>query len=201
MLHQLSQMITDKSLKKNWISNDQREICCYAIERRLGSTLFLLLLLLVALVAGEFLRTISFVSVFFVFRRRMGGWHANSALLCFILSLSIVLISIFFIGPAAERLPFSVILSVNILFSVILFILPPAFPPQLHFTAEESRANTKRKNILLLILMALQILLGLTKASKILTYIALSLIATFITVMIQALVNKNRKKESRHEST
>ena len=137
----MSQMITDKSLKKNWISNDQREICCYAIERRLGSTLFLLLLLLVALVAGEFLRTISFVSVFFVFRRRMGGWHANSALLCFILSLSIVLISIFFIGPAAERLPFSVILSVNILFSVILFILPPA--AAFHGRGKPSQYKTK----------------------------------------------------------
>lgn len=152
--HKLAQMAVDR----DWIPYDQLEWCQYVIEKYLGTLSFFTVVLLLALAFGRLPETAAFLLPAYLLRKRIGGWHAPSAVLCQLMSVGLTAVAVLILGPLAERVNPTAILAAGEALSVALLIVHPVYPPQLHFSAEIVGQNHWRKNALTGALMLLQVL-------------------------------------------
>lgn len=191
--------LTGYCVAKNWIDDSKFAWCSYAIEKQIGASIFFVITLIIALIFSSFVETISFAAVFYIFRSRMGGWHAKHAWSCQMISTGITVLVILLIGPAIERInPFPVLIANFVLIAGML-IIKPVYPLQVHFTQEEMHANYRQKNKMLLILSLIQAISCIFISSKITIYSFLGLIATAITVVLEY-ITQFRKDGADYES-
>ena len=108
-MHKVSIILTNACISQKWIAEDRKEWCIYAIETKMQAISLFTLLTIISLALDVFLETFTYSWVLYILRRKIGGWHAPTAWLCQIISISMVLSTVFFIGPLFEMLPFPVI--------------------------------------------------------------------------------------------
>lgn len=193
MMHRLSNELATYCINRRWIDECNHSWCRYAIEKKLGLFLFLVLLFIGAIITTCFIESYTFAIVFYIFRKNMGGWHAKKAWSCQIIGFAIVIIAVRWIGPALEIVNISVIYIFDLALIGYSFILKPAYPAQLHFTQNEVKANIKKKNKILLVLLLFQNVALLILGPLILIYSFIGLTIAVISVIIEKL----HKKEER----
>ena len=198
MFHNFAVFLTGHFLKQDIIEETQVPFCCYKLEQLIGSGIFAFILLLISIATESYLEIISFSISASVFRRHMGGWHAPSAWLCQIMSILLVLLAVFFVGPIIETLgnP-AIVFSSAIALTLISLFISPAFPPQMHMSKTEIFANQRLKNIYLLILLLVQLISYLCLDYRISIYSALGLVITVFTVLLEK--TKRCRKDDPHE--
>lgn len=189
-MHKLAYQIASHSVARGWIGDDDLAICCYAVERRLLSAFFFLVLSLTVAPLKKIPEAIIFASVVLAFRQRMGGIHANNEWTCLFISISSVLISVAILGPYFGRLSVKVIYTFCVVVVTFTFFLEPSYPPQVHFDQQAIVANTKRKNVLLAMLALLQIVSVRWFGSFFIIYSSLGLSFVDITVIIGKYIHR-----------
>lgn len=192
-MHRLACQIAAYSANRGWIDNVECAICCYAFERRLMQVVFLLVQVLIYAPTGKIPEAFIYITVVFLFRRRIGGIHANSAWLCQVISTAVVLISVFFLGPLVEKLPPKSICVFDTLLILGLFFIKPSYPIQVHFSPHDIEGNIRRKNILLILLIIAQALTAEWFGMLFITYSSLGLLLVILAVLIGNICEREGK--------
>lgn len=192
-MHRIAYRIAAYSAVHGWINTDDRAICCYAFERHLLTSFFLLTQLLIYAPTGKIAEAFIFIAVALTFRHRMGGIHANSAWLCQVVSTLAVLLSVFVLGPLIGRLPPLIIIMGDGLLILLSFLLKPSFPPQVHFTQQDIAANIQRKRIMLVALILVQVMSIRLINMLFVIYSSVGLLFVIITVILGKLIYRKGK--------
>lgn len=146
--------ITKFFVKKRWIEPEQSSWFCYCIEKKLLTTFISIPAFGLALYLAGFWPSIIFFGSYFYLRSYANGFHANSPLICFILSL---ILEIFFLGivyPAVTAFPLLswILNGINL---ILIILLAPFNHPKMHLTTEELKGCRKiliRRVVVLLFL-------------------------------------------------
>lgn len=197
-MHTLSIAIAEASISRGWIKAQDKLWCAYAVEKKLISLCFFMLMIPLAVVLDVLPQAAVFSCVFYLLRRRFGGWHAPYAWLCQVISIALVLAVTLLVGPAMMKFPSLVIWGMDAVVVAIAIMRPPVYPPQLHFDQEIKRANTKKKNLLLIIVLALQLGVGIF-VKAVLVYSFFAVLAGVISVYIEILQQRIYRKKDSYE--
>lgn len=191
-MHKLSLAIANSCIRRNWIPESDRLWCIYVVETKLLSLMFFICLGFLAAIMNILPQTAIFSFVFYSLRKRYGGWHAPCAWLCQLLSLLLVLVVVFEIGPATLMLPAYIVWTVDVTIMVVALVQAPIYPVQAHFDEAAIHANTHKKNQIILIIMAAQLCLGPVYRTF-LVYSMLAVFAGVLSVYIEVINQRYRK--------
>ena len=197
MIRRQAERLTEICCKRNWIDENARAWCIYALEKWIGLTLFFTAVLVWMLLSGRYLETVAFLGPFYLIRRRMGGCHAKSACACFFISLGLVVFVSRFLGEWLMLLPLRLLLMLDCTVTVILLVLSPAYPPQVNFGEAEREANNKRKNILLIAVLLVQLASVYFVDTRVLSHSLCGLTLSAATIIIQKNILKRSAQDEK----
>lgn len=193
MIQKIASSLTVYSVSHNWISSSKTQWCQYALEKWLGMLVFVAICCLFAAITSTWIEVLIFTSVLYLFRRRLGGWHARTFCYCQLISIGTVIATILFIGPLLEFVAATTLIILDISIIICTYALRPIYPGSAHFTQDITLANTKKKDHLLLILVIFQCIFLKLDFSLFLTYSFLGLAIADISVLLQ--YYKTRREE------
>ncbi len=194
-MHKLAIAIAESSVRRNWISEDDKLWCAYAFEKKLLFFAFLLLLAPLTVMIGTLKETAIFVCAFYVLRRRIGGWHAPHAWLCQLLSMALVMAIELVIGPMLMEANAVLLGLIDSLVMIAGLIQSPVYPAQTHFDDDVIHANNVKKNQVLVCIIGLQCLLGAWD-SGIVVYSLLAVSTGILSVYIEKLVQYSKRRKN-----
>lgn len=93
----------------------------------------------------------------YLVRGRIGGWHAPYAWLCILLTTVETLTVLYIVAPVLMGINPFFIWVLNLLLLLIALRTDPIYPPQLHFDQEVVSANRRKKNLILVCILLIQI--------------------------------------------
>ena len=168
MLHKCAEELADICCKRGWIQEGLRPWCIYSLEKWLSIMLFFSAAIVWASFSDLYVETVSFLIPFYSLRRRLGGCHTKNAYFCFFISIISVMI----------------LMIVDSIVVIIAIVIRPTYPPQVHFTQKEITANFYKKNDLINIFFAIQLISGFF-GKQILAYSLCGISFCITTVIIQ----------------
>lgn len=157
MYSKLSNKISLTLASRGLIAEDEINWCAYILVRWLSTLTLCLLFLIAVLILGRFFRLICFCIPLLLLRRRIGGWHTKHIWSCQLLSLSVPLFFVYIVGPRISLLDYWIVALGCLSINVTALILKPIYPPQTHFDKAVACANSKKKNQLVLLIVAFQV--------------------------------------------
>lgn len=83
------------------------------------------------------------------------------------------------------QLPTLVVIIIDVVLIISAAVIQPAYPKQLRFTSNEIRANVKKKNLVLVFVLIVQIAAIFFGNKTILTYSFFGVMLTVVSVLIQ----------------
>ena len=182
MIHAMSKRLTKTFFANGWIKDNQIDWCIYSIEKAISWCFFSTIVLIYVLISKKTMEAISFISVFCLFRQHLGGYHTKHHWSCQILSVGLVVAICSLIGPIAEKLNFGFLLFANGCALIILFLMKPSFPKQMHLTSDEEEFHKRRVKELVVVCAGMQCLIALFSKNAY-VYTLLGLIAIIISVV------------------
>ena len=137
-----------------------------------------------------------------ILRKRMGGWHATSPIICQILSLATVHTSLL-VSDVLQymNIDFKEKHSIRLALLVVTAVMPPAYPKQLHYSQNEKLLVSIWKIIDLLILAVMQIVLIKYERYKYVLNTIMGLITADVLVVLEHFINTFRKDDSNERKT
>ena len=196
MVHILAVHLSSFLVKRGWVEKELLNWCVYALEKRLGLFFLLSFLTIWMIISHLYLETISFWVPLYLLRRRIGGWHAKNAIVCFGLSVGIVMISSSILGRLFSELPTFVLLTIDAIMILFARCLQPEYPPQLSFTEEEKAENCRIKNRLLLFVFLMQCFSLVFFDSRILAHSFCAVIICVVAVLLQKTERKGKNEKT-----
>ena len=193
MIHKGAEAIANICCNRGWVQKDLQSWCIYTLEKWLGILLFISSILLWTILSGLYLETISFLIPFYFLRRRAGGCHADSSHTCFIISISLIIIVSSIVGAWLLAFPIWILVIADVIVVAIALFLPPAYPPQVHFTEMEKDANSRKKNSLLMLYFSLQLCSVFFFGNRVLAYSLCGIAFCVVTIIIQKQKRKNEE--------
>lgn len=197
-MHNLSLKITERCFTRGWISEEERIWCAYALEQKLLTVFFFLILIPLVFVLGVLPEAIIFSFVFYFFRRRCGGWHAPYAWLCQGISIILVLVAVVLVGPILMEIPTKSIWAMNLTSMLIAFIRKPVYQPKMHFDLKVTMANNRKKQKFLFVLLITQVVVGYF-FKGVIVYSFLGVLAGVTSVYIELTKQYIIRKREHHE--
>ena len=192
MHHNLAKKAANICLNKDWIVFEQYDWCIYAFERRINAIPMFALALCIAVLTRKTAEVLSFLGSFIMLRRRIGGWHSKRAWGCQIISITVILLALFLIGPNIETLDLQQIVLLDTLIILVCAAIRPIYPLQLHFTDEVIAANNKKKHYVLFVIVLIQMLSCILKKYVILIYSFLGMSVALV-ALVAEWINHYRK--------
>lgn len=182
MIHAMSRKLTNIFYRNSWIRKDQIAWCIYGVEKAISWCFFCAMIMIYICISKKVVETFLFISVFYLFRQHLGGYHTKHHWSCQILSVGLVVAICSLIGPIIENLDSCFLYFVNIYDLIILFFLEPSFPKQMHLTEKEKRFHKYRIKELVFICAGAQYLIVWFNKTYF-VYTLLSLIVVIISVL------------------
>lgn len=155
MLQKVSFRLTEWFYHHKWIEENNYTWCLYVVEKKLLQICFLLILSVCCILSKQYLNTFVFMATLYLVRGRIGGWHAPYAWLCILLTTVETLTVLYIVAPVLMK-PFFT-WALNLLLLLITLRTDPIYPPQLHFDQEVISANRRKKNLILVCILLIQI--------------------------------------------
>ena len=124
----LSSNISKKLYDNGFIQKNDIEICRYGIEIFISTVLEISSILLISIFAKNFFETIMYFAAFIPLRLYAGGYHADTRLRCYLISLGVYFLFSFVI----DIIPRQAYLTTNLLCTTISFITVITFAPIIH---------------------------------------------------------------------
>lgn len=199
-MHKVSVCFAEACCSRGWITTEDTPWCAYAMERKLITMLFFVLLLPVVLILDVLKEAAIFSFVMYFLRRRYGGWHAPYLWLCQGLSILLVLIVTLVIGPRLLTFPGQSVWGVDVALMALAFLQKPVYQPQMHFDENIIKANCRKKNQLLIFLFVAQTVLYALDNSF-LIYSFLGVLTGVTSVYIELLQQFINREKDGYEKT
>ena len=174
-------------VKRGWITENTINWCVYALEKRFNLLSTIVVLLAWMIISHLYIETLAFLVPFYLLRRRIGGWHAKSALFCFALSVGLVIFACAFLGKVLVDLPLFVLLAIDTIMILIVLFLQPEYPPQVRFSADEKAENYRIKNDLVALVSLIQCFTLVFFDRRILAYSLCAIVFCVTAVLVQKL--------------
>lgn len=197
MYHRLAKKAAKICLDKNWIPFEQYDWCIYAFEKHINTISMFALILCIAILVRKTIEISFFLGSFITLRRRIGGWHSKYAWTCHIVSIIVLLLVLFVIGPNIELFNLRHIALLNMFVILACATICPIYPSQLYFDNDIIEANHRKKNRALFVIALIQIFSCFAKRYALLTYSFLGILVAFIALVAewvrQNMVSQNRK--------
>ena len=188
MIRKSAVWLSDVFCKRGWIELDSYDWCVYALEKRLGLLLLVVFLSLWMIISRLYIETMAFLVPLYLLRRRIGGWHAKSEVVCFSLSAGSAILSSSLLGRALSVLPPLFLLTLDAITMLFAIFLQPEYPSQLYFSEGEKAENGRIKNDLLFHLFLIQCFSLVSLDNR---FLAHSFCAVFICV-VSVLIQKQK---------
>lgn len=136
----LSKTTTDMLVTQAAISKEDAEICSYGLEIFFASAIELIAIFVISVFAGNFLPTLLFFSFFIPLRIYAGGYHADTKLKCFLVSLLVYFVFSVILAYLPQNL------YVHTIIAEIVFTLTMVFAkaPVVHYNKS---INSKEKSV------------------------------------------------------
>lgn len=138
----------------------------YCVEKKLYSLLMLFPLLVAGILISDFLTVIFFLSAFGYLRQTTNGYHAKTAVRCFVGSL---FLEVLFLECAKFDYPFWVILLMTSASAILIWKFAPYNHPNMNLTDVEiaaCRASSRKRLILIISIMFFSYVLSETRIVK-----------------------------------
>lgn len=182
MFTQLSNKITDFLVESKAISNNDREIYHYGIQQGLILILNFFTTFIIAIACDELWHSVIFMLTYIPLRRYAGGFHAKTALKCYIYST----ISIFAILLIIKFLPLGNIICgfFSLISGVIIFLLSPIEAANKKLDGKEKTVYQLRARVILIILIMLQIVFSLLHCNVVTKCISLALLMLSVLMLV-----------------
>lgn len=87
MYNKISEYIVKEFCEEGYISEEKRDTYKYCFEITISTFLSILIILLLSLLFRMFIASLIFLMTFIICRMMFGGYHANTYLACFILTM------------------------------------------------------------------------------------------------------------------
>lgn len=157
MLQKVSFRLTEWFYQHQWIEENNYTWCLYVVEKKLLQICFLLILSVCCILSKQYLNTLVFMATLYLVRGRIGGWHAPYAWLCILLTTVETLTVLYIAAPVLMDIKPFFTWALNLLLLLIALMTDPIYPPQLHFDQEVISANRRKKNLILVCIVLIQI--------------------------------------------
>lgn len=95
MFARTAEIITKKLRENNSITNEQYEICRFGFQQGLTIVLNILTTMIIGIVIGELRFSILFMVLYVPLRSNAGGYHAHTAVQCYIYSIFMMIAILF----------------------------------------------------------------------------------------------------------
>lgn len=190
MLHTISSRITAYFVAHNWVEESNSQWCLYVVEKKLLQVCFLLILLVCSFLSDQFVNVWVFMLPLYLLRSRIGGWHAPYAWLCLSTTTAMTLLVLFLLGPALLNASAYTAWALDLAVLAIALLIPPIYPPQLHFKADVIQANIRKKNGILLALFLIQGVTFILGIRQVLVFSFYSILISVLLVWIEQLKQK-----------
>ncbi len=155
MYASIAKRIVGYLIDSNVINEKERDIYEYSYEVMISQSIYITLMLLLALLFGKFFESVIFFAGFYVYRKIAGGYHASTYLKCHILSVLNQLVFLFILNHVSEQyFPLIDVIIVAIV-TVITFIVAPMDHPNKQFDSREYKKYKKLSRIYVVVLMLL----------------------------------------------
>lgn len=185
MVQNLALKLTQYAIEHQWIRDSDVRWCQYAIEKHLSTLLFVAVCLIFAMSTGTILNTLVFILVFFIFRRRMGGWHTKHFWTCQLVSIGTVVMAVILVGPWLEQINPYIFIMADAFVILWMWKMKPNYCDSAHFTKEIQAANNKQKVRLLVDVVVFQVICFRLEKYSLLIYIFLGLTIAALSVMLE----------------
>ncbi len=127
-MRNISKMIADTLDANGVIQNEDIDICKYGLDIFISSALEIISILIIALIGGNFVETFLFFAAFIPLRVYAGGYHADTRLKCYLISLGVYA----FFSVIMNILPKEIFVALNIILSTFSLIVVFAKAPVVH---------------------------------------------------------------------
>lgn len=194
MLHRLSERIALS------VCNDSdkipHDIYIYGFELLVSSVIETISLLLIGLLTGKFVETVIFIISFSSIRVFSGGYHANSYLKCFIVTVAYYLLVLFSadIMLAFPNRTIILIAIITLLLSFILFLLMSPVKSK-----GKSVLNYKKQKILSIISLCINAILPIILLTIYQNNILIIVYPTIICVDVLIIIESLKKGDEKNE--
>lgn len=173
-------MVVQKCVKEEYITQEDAPWLHYAIEKKLSSILISIPFLTFGIFLSKPGVAVAFYTGFCFLRERTSGIHAKTIAGCFVLSL---LFEYLFLGILFWRLRIGWIIFLAVISSVVIYLYAPYNHPNMGFSTKERRICSHKAKIRLLIIIVLSVLFFLLGQHTIASGLCLSIaMAAFLLV-------------------
>lgn len=194
MLHRLSERIALSVYNNS--DKIPLDIYIYGFELLVSSVIETISLLLIGLLTGKFVETVIFIISFSSIRVFSGGYHANSYLKCFIVTIACYLLVLFSadIMLAFPNRTIILIAIITLLLSFILFILMSPVKSK-----GKSILNYKKQKILSIISLCVNAILPIILLTIYQNNILIIVYPTIICVDVLIIIESLKKGDEKNE--
>ena len=193
MLNQIATKLSQRLLLKQVITADYFDIYVYGFELLISSLLSTSLILIFGILMGQLLQTITFLIVFILLRSFSGGYHANTYIVCSVVTFScfgIVLLLSHFV--TIHWVMYIFLAAVGIL---LLLIFAPIENPNKEITPMQRKKHKKTSVLLFSVI----VLLGFL-STNFLPNIGSTIFFTLMADLILLFIKTNRKEKANESS-
>jgi len=160
MLYKVSERLTDRLITKGVITQENKDIYIYGFQLSISFLLSTISIILIGLLIGRLSETALFLIIYILLRSYSGGYHANSYIACFAIT----------IGVYFSVILLSELISVNtisyIILSIIGIVLLALLAPVRNIHKKISSKDGIKYKIISLCLYIIFIVLGMFLSTK-----------------------------------
>lgn len=143
MIGRISELITNKLIANDIISEGDFELYHYGLFIMMSDALLFIFTLILGIAFGIVLSSFVFFAIFFIIRRFAGGFHAKTELQCQIISLLCMVISLISIKYFFNIVDEKCLLIIQLICTLVLPIISPADTPQKPLSKSEKKKFKK----------------------------------------------------------
>lgn len=144
LIKKLSIAISAYCIQHTIIDSKDEEWLRYGVEKRLSTIVIMFPFFILSLILTDLPSSLSFLIAFKLLRGKANGYHANTVIGCFIVSL---FLEFLFLAGLYPMLSCKTALLCNFFSSMAIFILAPYDHPNMGFSEEEKEALRQSSQI------------------------------------------------------
>ena len=195
----LSSYLTKRMIDNHIIAADDVEYYCYSIQIILERIVCLFAILTLAVVFRSFVGVFLFLAVFTTIRKRANGFHCNTSLGCFLVSIIVSISTI----PISRVINDHCVICVCVvvLSMIVLLIIATFDDPSLYLTAEElihlKRSSRITVTIICFVLISMLLIFP---SFRFVSYMTLGVMYNALSLLIAILTERRKKRYDEEKS-
>ena len=181
--------LTEQMIREKLINSEQKEEYIYAMITLIEKAISIGTILWISILVNKLVPTLLFLVSFFGLRKRTGGYHANTFLICYIETVGTYIILLYINSILVKHILFIyMMLGISM---CIIFLIGTVNHPNLHMSKKEVSAAKKSSRQILLLESSIVCFLGIMDMEVIIiSYMASAIIMCAILLCIAKILGQ-----------